>query len=685
MNINYNKSNRTVVITGKYDNPISFNKANDVYSISLVNLKNIRYLNSFKYTCDGINSHRYLITEFRISKDNSLWSDWFKLDSDFSNFPPFDPKYDLFIEIKWTRYGDSNISKINLLSYEISGIYEGDIVLDDFSGKISSSDNFNIPEYNPISIENNSNNNRASNILIIGASSSLQGPQGPIGPTGLIGNTGPIGRVGPVGPIGPQGHQGSMGPTGGGYQGSIGPTGPIGPQGIQGPVGSQGIDGATGPQGLIGPQGDIGATGPQGNAGTIGAQGATGPQGNDGSLGPQGDIGPQGNDGSIGPQGITGPQGIIGPQGNTGSQGPIGPQGVGSNDNLNAVLNYGNTTSVSIISSNYIQASNFIGDGSLITGTAHLNTYYNTAISDDVTTISVGGLASGLTAGYLKTLTVEGILDMMLFPDLYPTYTIPSTSFVLISGISGTQEIGLTSSELFNSIFSKNDSGKPSIINIIKNNITVATISSFSTASISNIPAQYGYNDANNPNISYTGTFTDILTVTFSTTYVSKTTYLSGVAKLNNKGVSDNRAFSIRSTSAPQLGDTNFNSSQIIIAGVYPYFYGWTNSSVSAANIATSIQNGSATKVVASSAGSISVPYNASAQYIWFATPATSATKSTWFVTSLNTGSIGGSGNLFASAVVVNVTSSSNYWSNIPYKIYISNYATTLNSSMTLS
>lgn len=263
MNINYNKANRIVTISDTYEvnkEPL-FNKSGDKFALSFINLENIKYFNSFSYNSIGTNDYRYLITEYRISKDGNLYSDWFELNSSVSNFPQFDPKYKMFIEVRWTRVGDSNIGVVKLKDYILQGVYEGDVVVNDFSGQVKSITNESTNFTQPTQIYTPLSTNLA---IVVGTSSSLQGPQGAQGPQGpsIVGPTGPRGFAGTPGEQGPQGPQGTNG-----IIGVDGATGPQGPQGQQGTNGIIGVDGATGPQG------------PQGNDGVIGVDGATGPQG----------------------------------------------------------------------------------------------------------------------------------------------------------------------------------------------------------------------------------------------------------------------------------------------------------------------------------------------------------------------------------------------------------------------
>lgn len=121
-----------------------------------------------------------------------------------------------------------------------------------------------------------------------------------------------------------------------------------------------------------------------------------------------------------------------------------------------------------------------------------------------------------------------------------------------------------------------------------------------------------------------------------------------------------------------------FNSSNFTISSVYPYFYG--KSSTSPTVNAAMVTGG--TKVVASSTGTISISFNAESEYIWFAHPASNTTKTVWYVSALNNGSIGGVSNLFGDFETVSVTTVN--WSGVSYKVYISNYPTTTSGSMEL-
>jgi hypothetical protein len=92
------------------------------------------------------------------------------------------------------------------------------------------------------------------------------------------------------------------------------------------------------------------------------------------------------------------------------------------------------------------------------------------------------------------------------------------------------------------------------------------------------------------------------------------------------------------------------------------------------------IEDGSATKVVASSTGTLAIPYNMSAQYLAVAYPATSTTKTTYFVTALDNGAITV---VFQEVTTLSVDSATGLWADQDYKIHVSNGAIT-NSNPTI-
>ena len=83
-NIETNIDNGYVIISDNFDilsgvndvdYPPTFQNINDEYVLSFVNLSNISKIVKFNYDSIGINENRYLVSYYRISRDNKIWSE----------------------------------------------------------------------------------------------------------------------------------------------------------------------------------------------------------------------------------------------------------------------------------------------------------------------------------------------------------------------------------------------------------------------------------------------------------------------------------------------------------------------------------------------------------------------------------------------------------------------------------
>lgn len=102
---------------------------------------------------------------------------------------------------------------------------------------------------------------------------------------------------------------------------------------------------------------------------------------------------------------------------------------------------------------------------------------------------------------------------------------------------------------------------------------------------------------------------------------------------------------------------------------IYPVFYGVMEPSEGIGDLDLSIL----TKAVVSSTGTITIPYSGVVgKRLVILHPSTSTTKTKWWVNALNNGNIGNTGDLFSTVATQNLNSPSGFWSNISYKIYIS-------------
>jgi hypothetical protein len=301
-----------------------------------------------------------------------------------------------------------------------------------------------------------------------------------------------------------------------------------------------------------------------------------------------------------------------------------------------------------------------------------LNSIYNTTIADSVTSVTVGG-ATPLPASDWKTKNLVQVLDAILFPDLDPTYTVPTLT--LSGNQSGTKEIGSTINQALATIGTENDAGIFTVLNLFRQSTQIFTVNNPTGTLTANIDPQFGYADPNNPNFTYQLSNTDSYTVTSGTTSWSATgNYNAGLPKLDNKGVTDSRTAAVRSINAPQAA-AGITSSSISINGIYPYFWGKSVTQPTANSIAIEIAGGTANKVLAVASGTVSVTYDAFGEYVWMAHQAAYTQKTVWYFTELNQGLIG-PGNFILTPITQNVNSPDGFWSGVSYKIYISDGAT---------
>ena len=121
------------------NNPI-FTYSEQDYRLSFINLENVKYFKSLTYSTTGETKQRYLVAYYRVSKNGREWTNWLDA-SNFDNFPPFDPKYNMFIDIKWVRMGSSTIGEIKILNYNLEGSLYREISNGLNTIKLNSTDN----------------------------------------------------------------------------------------------------------------------------------------------------------------------------------------------------------------------------------------------------------------------------------------------------------------------------------------------------------------------------------------------------------------------------------------------------------------------------------------------------------------------------------------------------------------
>jgi len=297
--------------------------------------------------------------------------------------------------------------------------------------------------------------------------------------------------------------------------------------------------------------------------------------------------------------------------------------------------------------------------GLAITGNS-LATAYNTTIADGVVSVSVGG-APAAPASAWKAKSLVQVLDDILFPTILASVGSAKSLDLAVSGTSGTLEIGSTVARTLTATFARgtitNGTGSananPLVGDTTGYNFTGTGISSTSQAGNTLAITAAVVSGSNNwavtaTHAAGTGTYTD------------------------NKGVAGSNLDASRAA-----GSLTDSTSSPAITGVHPYYYLKRSTPISAADMVAAIQAGTATKVIAASTGTLSIPYAPSAEYLAVAYPSTSTTKTRYFVTALDNGAITV---VFAPVATQTVTTA--LWSQ-SYKIHTSTGALT-NSNATI-
>jgi hypothetical protein len=256
-----------------------------------------------------------------------------------------------------------------------------------------------------------------------------------------------------------------------------------------------------------------------------------------------------------------------------------------------------------------------VADNSGITLTSNtLATAYNTTIGDSVVSVSVGG-APATAASVWKTKSIVQVLDDILFPTILASIGSAKSTTLSVSGSSGTLEIGTLISRTLTAAFSR------------------GTIKDGSGATNPNplVGAATGY--------------------TFTGTGISSTSQVGNTLTFNSSVVSGSNQWSVSVahdagtgtyTDNKGVAGTNLNASRVsgsstasttAITGVHPYYFYKSASPISAAAMVAAMQDGTATKVTASSTGTLSIPYNVDEEYLAVAYPTTSTLKTRYYVT----------------------------------------------------
>ena len=261
-----------------------------------------------------------------------------------------------------------------------------------------------------------------------------------------------------------------------------------------------------------------------------------------------------------------------------------------------------------------------------------------------VATTTVGAINAGeiVPAGT----NIQELTELLLNKTFYPTFVNPTFG---LTNNAGLREVGSSFSVTLTFNFNRGQ-----ILGKLDNGIWNPTMLQDYIAGIATSYLLNGVSGSNN------STAFNVTTILGTNTLNGSVTYGAGAQPKDSKGNNFESPFPV-GTSPVQ--STSFE-------GIYPYFYYKSLSPITPAIMQSAIANGQATKVVASSTGTITIPFVANGEYIAVAYPATSTTKTIWYVNTLDNGEI--PGGLLGVANTLPCNSPTNLWNNVNFKIHVS-------------
>ena len=241
---------------------------------------------------------------------------------------------------------------------------------------------------------------------------------------------------------------------------------------------------------------------------------------------------------------------------------------------------------------------------------------------------------------------IQELTELLLNKTFYPTYVNPTFG---LTNNAGLREVG----SIFNVTLTFNFN-RGQILGKLDNGIWNPTMLQDYRAGIATSYLLNGVSGSNNP-----ASF-NVTTVLGNNTFNGSVTYGIGVQPKDSKNSNFESPFPAGTS---PIQSTSFE-------GIYPYFYYKSTSPITPAIMQSAIANGQAIKVLASSTGTITIPFAANGEYIAVAYPATSTTKTIWYVNALDNGEI--PGGLLGALNTLPCNSPTNLWSNVSFKIHVS-------------
>ena len=266
--------------------------------------------------------------------------------------------------------------------------------------------------------------------------------------------------------------------------------------------------------------------------------------------------------------------------------------------------------------------------------------------SDVTSTTTVGAINAGETipAG----INIQDLTELLFNKTFYPTYS--NHSFSLINN-AGIREVGSSFNITLTFNFNRGQILGKLVGGIWKENEKQADRLGTATSYLLN-----GSSSANN-------------SASFNVTTILGTNILSGsVAYGIGAQPKDSKGNNFESpfpAGTSPVQNTSFE-------GIYPYFYYKSKFPITPEIMQSAIANGQATKVLGDSTGTITVDFDANGEYIAVAYPATSTTKTIWYVNALDNGKIEEGGGVLGDVNMLLCNSPTNLWNDVPFKIHVS-------------
>ena len=264
--------------------------------------------------------------------------------------------------------------------------------------------------------------------------------------------------------------------------------------------------------------------------------------------------------------------------------------------------------------------------------------------SDVTSTTTVGAINAGETVP--AGTNIQELTELLLNKTFYPTFVNPTFG---LTNNAGLREVGSSFSVTLTFNFNRGQ-----ILGKLDNGIWNPTMLQDYRAGIATSYLLNGVSGSNN-----SASF-NVTTILGTNTLNGSVTYTTGVQPKDSKN--NNYDNPLPSGTSP-IQSTSFE-------GIYPYFYYKSTSPITPAIMQSAIANGQATKVIKDSTGTITIPFLPNGEYIAVAYPATSTTKTKWYVTPLDNGDI--PGGVLGGINTLPCNSPTGLWNNVNFKIHVS-------------